>query len=418
MAEGAFVEGDQAPKEKNEDVPVAMVEERGGDMLPAELRMAEEPLDEGLMVNELLKKGRLKNPTLTEKSLLLEDKHLSVLLEATQNITLRYQLLGTLQPTEAPPEGAPACSPRALSSSDEMLYFKEKVRSAPGTAALERRGASCSRLQLTHTKNSSALAAERLPAPLAARPTLPPAYSPSQLNVGRVKSQIAELTLKTSSRQLRAGDGEEVSRKLSKITQIVIGANKAQPPPTVPDWSPPQPSTERPLAEPPASEQPLATECVSIRDMPVLDVLDRCELAPQSSAERVRRRLRRYYRADLAATVDSSSSSEVTCSDDDSLVKLDLSTVPTTEASEFATEPTEPPAAPLTADESSTSWYSFDSDPSSCRSAAVRDTASSGSTTGSWASRRGSSAGSEDMNDVAKECLKASSLIRYFESIH
>lgn len=376
MAEGAFVEGDQAPKEK--EALVGRIEERAGDMLPAELRMAEDPLDEALVVNEPLKKGRLKNPTLTEKSLLLEEKHLSVLLEATQNITLRYQLLGPLQPTEAPPEGAPACGPRALSSSDEMLYFKEKVRSAPGTAALERRGASCSRLP-PHTKN--ALAAERLAS--APRPTLPPAYSPSQLNVGRVKSQIAELTLKTSSRQLRAGDGEEVSRKLSKITQIVIGANKAPPQAAVPaDWSPPL--TERPplLADPPSGP-------ASIRDMPVLDVLDRCELAPASAAERVRRRLHRYYHADLAAAV-CSSGSEVSCSDEDSLVQL--STAPTTEASEPA------------ADESTTSWYSFDSDPSSCRSAA----ATSSTTT----------AGSEEVKDVAKECLKASSLIRYFESIH
>lgn len=391
MAEGAFVEGDQAPKEKDAEAPVGMVEERGGDMLPAQLRVVEEPLDEGLV----LKKGRLKNPTLTEKSLLLEDKHLSVLLEATQNITLRYQLLGTLPPTEAtPPEGATACGgPRALSSSDEMLYFKEKVRSAPGTvAALDRRGASCSVLPLTppHTKTA-----------LAPRPTLPPAYSPSQLNVGRVKSKIAELTLKTSSRQLRAGDGEEVSRKLSKITQIVIGANKAQPPLPLavePDLSPP--SSARPLAEPPASEPPSGP--ASIRDMPVLDVLDRCELAPASAAERVRRRLRRYYRADLAAAVRSGSSSggsELSCSDEDSLVQLDLSSAATTEAS----------APPLTADESSTSWYSFDSDPSGCRSAATVATTSSGSAT---------TAGSEDTNDVAKECLKASSLIRYFESIH
>ncbi|EEC04843.1 hypothetical protein IscW_ISCW003574 [Ixodes scapularis] len=118
-------------------------------------------LDEGYMVSELLKKGRLKNSTITEKGLILQEggeahsqnpqakKQISVLLEATQNITLRYQVVGTtgnttgntledksesrvsniMQPRQMRETAADLVSksPRALSSSDEMLYFKEKT---------------------------------------------------------------------------------------------------------------------------------------------------------------------------------------------------------------------------------------------------------------------------------------------------
>ncbi|KAL1455827.1 hypothetical protein MTO96_027738 [Rhipicephalus appendiculatus] len=119
MAEGAFVEGDQAPRDKDPEeldlqqrVPSRLVEEHGDDALRqpahAELESStlspqpfnEAALDEGLMVRELLKKGRLKNPTLTEKGAplqLLEDRRLSALLEVTQNIALRHQLRGTVQ---------------------------------------------------------------------------------------------------------------------------------------------------------------------------------------------------------------------------------------------------------------------------------------------------------------------------------
>ncbi|XP_075550467.1 uncharacterized protein LOC142584190 [Dermacentor variabilis] len=455
MAEGAFVEGDQPPRDKDPDegqerVPSRLVEEHGDDVLPqpAESTMpllpSDAALDEGIMVGELLKKSRLKNPTLTDrKTLLLDDKNLSVFVEATQNITLRYHLLGTIQepPSETPPPVAavkglpataaalPTSSPRALSSSDEMLYFKEKVRSAPGPV-LERRGASCSRLQhmggIAARISGGAVGEKAISAPPVTRcATLPPAYSPSQLNTGRVKSQIATLTLKKSS-LLRAGDGEQATRKLSKITQIVIGAAA----------KPQQPSNrqmrepEQRLPSPPLPQRefedaykdrdqlvPDDAEC--IRDRPVLEVLDKCELEPVPAAELVRRRLRRYYGGELGAVVaegrSCTGSSEDGCTS--SLVKLDF-TMPT-EASELAVEriAASRAGAALSPHESSTSWYSFESDPSSRRSAARQAASASCSEAGSWAasSRRGSTPAAEPA--VAAECFKASSLIRYFESI-
>ncbi|XP_049528687.1 uncharacterized protein LOC125947600 [Dermacentor silvarum] len=453
MAEGAFVEGDQPPRDKDLDegherVPSRLVEEHGDDVLqqPAEPAMpllsSDAALDEGIMVGELLKKSRLKNPTLTDrKALLLDDKNLSVFLEATQNITLRYHLLGTIQQesaSETPPpvaavKGLPATaaalptSPRALSSSDEMLYFKEKVRSAPGPV-LERRGASCSRLQhmggIAARIGGGAVAEKAIPGtPVSRCATLPPAYSPSQLNMGRVKSQIATLTLKKSS-LLRAGDGEQAARKLSKITQIVVGAVAKPRQPSNPLLREPNPRLPSPPAPQPEVEDAYEdcdqlvsddTEC--IRDRPVLEVLDKCELEPVPAAELVRRRVRRYYGGELGVVVAEGRSCSGSSEDGGSLVKLDF-TLPT-EASELAAEriAASRAGASLSPHESSTSWYSFESDPSSRRSAVLQAASASCSEAGSWAasSRRGSTPAAEPA--VAAECFKASSLIRYFESI-
>ncbi|KAK8771394.1 hypothetical protein V5799_025360 [Amblyomma americanum] len=405
MAEGAFVEGDQAPRDKDEEherVPSRLVEEHGDDaqLTAAEpamqlQRLSDVALDEGIMVGELLKKGRLKNPTLTDrKPLLLDDKNLSVLLEATQNITLRYHLLGTIQDPETPPPAKVAlpASPRALSSSDEMLYFKEKVRNAPGPI-LERRGASCSRLQLGAGRTSGAISATEKPIlpSVAAKCALAPAYSPSQLDVGRVKSQIAGLTLKKSS-LLRAGDGEQACRKLSKLTQIVIGSANAK--------------TQHSAQQRPQQADFLAPgerDPNGIRDLPLLEVLDRCDLEPVPAAERVRRRVRRYYRADVSCSGSSEGAS--------SLVQLDLSTL-LTDASELPHERAVQ-SATLSPHESSTSWYSFDSDPSSSRMVPAQRDSASGSEA-SWAAARRDPS---PILETAAECCKASSLIRYFESI-
>lgn len=452
MAEGAFVEGDQASRDKDPDegqqerVPSRLVEEHGDDVLQqlpeptTALRPNDVTLDEGVMVSELLKKSRLKNPTLTDrKALLLDEKNLSVLLEATQNITLRYHLLGTIQePASETPvtvvKGIPAAAtalptsgPRALSSSDEMLYFKEKVRNAPGPV-LERRGASCSRLQhmggVMARIGGGAVSGKATPTPPVVRcATLPPAYSPSQLNANRVKSQIAGLTLKKSS-LLRAGDGEQATRKLSKITQIVIGAiAKPQKPSNShlqkPKQRPPSPPAPQPELDDAYEDcyQLVPDDTEGIRDMPVLEVLDKCELERVSAAELVRRRVRRYYAGELGVVTAAGRSCSGSSEDDgaSSLVKLDLSMLPT-EASELATEriATSRAGASPEPHESSTSWYSFESDPSS-RSSAVRQAASAScSEAGSWASRRGSTPAAAE---PAVECFKASSLIRYFESI-
>lgn len=449
MAEGAYVEGDQASRDKDPDEglqergPSRLVEEHGDDIVhqlsepAAPVRPNDAALDEGVMVGELLKKSRLKNPTLTDrKALLLDDKNLSVLLEATQNITLRYHLLGTIQepPSEAPvqvvkgvpaPAAAlPACSPRALSSSDEMLYFKEKVRNAPGPV-LERRGASCSRLQhmggIMARIGGGAVTEKVTPAPPVTRcATLPPAYSPSQLNTNRVKSKIAGLTLKKSS-LLRAGDGEQANRKLSKITQIVIGAaEKAQQPSNQrmqeTKWLP-SPHVPRPAAEDAYEDcyqlVPDGAEC--IRDMPVLEVLDKCDLEPVPAAELARRRVRRYYGDELgvAVTARRSYSGSRVDGGASSLVNLDLSTLPT-EASELATERIVTSRGSASPHESSTSWYSFESDLSSRRSTVLQAASASCSNVDSWVSRHGSTPAAAE---PTVECFKASSLIRYFESI-
>lgn len=395
------MEGDQPPRDKDEErVPSRLVEEHGDDVQltaaePAmQLRLSDVALDEGIMVGELLKKGRLKNPTLTDrKALLLDDKNLSVLLEATQNITLRYHLLGTIQDPESPPPAKVAlpASPRALSSSDEMLYFKEKVRNAPGPV-LERRGASCSRLQLGAARTVISAAEKQAP-PSAAKCALAPAYSPSQLDVGRVKSQIASLTLKKSS-LLRAGDGEQACRKLSKLTQIVIGSANAKSQHSAQQRVQQQPLQQADVLAPPGKHDPNG-----IRDVPLLEVLDRCDLEPVAAAERVRRRVRRYYRADVSCSGSSDGASSL----------VHLSTLPT-DVSELAAERAAP-SATLSPHESSTSWYSFDSDPSSSGTAPAQRASASGSEA-SWAGAR------RDPSPILEaECYKASSLIRYFESI-
>ncbi|XP_075750559.1 uncharacterized protein LOC142817418 [Rhipicephalus microplus] len=452
MAEGLFVEGDQASKDKDPDegqherVPSRLVEEHGDDVLHqlpepgTPLRQNDVALDEGTMVSELLKKSRLKNPTLTDrKSLLLEDKNLSVLLEATQNITLRYHVLGTIQePASETPitvvKGVPATAaalptsgPRALSSSDEMLYFKEKVRSAPGPV-LERKGASCSRLQhmggIKARIGGGAVPGKATPTPPVVRcATLPPAYSPSQLNMNHVKSQIAGLTLKKSS-LLRAGDGEQAARKLSKITQIVIGAAAKPQQPSHAQLQKPKQRPPSPPA-PPLELDDACEECYQlvpddtegVRDMPLLEVLDKCELERVSAAELVRRRVRRYYTRELGVvTAAGRSCSGISDAGEvSSLVKLDLTMLPT-ETSELATEriATSRAGGSPSPHESSTSWYSFESDPSSRSSAVLQAASASYSEAGSWVSRRGSTPAAAESG---VECFKASSLIRYFESI-
>lgn len=436
MAEGAFVEGDQPPRDKDpeedqqERVPSRLVEEHGDDALrqptphaePATLTLQpfhEAALDEGLMVRELLKKGRLKNPTLTEKGapLLREDRRLSVLLEATQNITLRYQLRGTVQqqaalspePKSQDASGTPVA---AIAGSREMAQLEETVRSVP-----RRADASCSSLPTDGAATDGIV--QRSPPPAANATKSALTYSPSQLDARRVKSRLAELTLKKSC-QLRAGDGDEVCRKLSKITQIVTGGCCAEPATT------PQPREHDPLSSPsrlerealadPSSEGPTDDR---IRDVPVLEVLDKCDLVELSSGtKRARRRMQRYYGTDAEVTADVGS-----CSSDSerSMVKLDFSTLPT-EASEMVAERrcgAEVCDEPTRAEKSSTStssWYSFDAPSAASRqSSVVRAAASASESAGSWAIRR---QGSPASPDVPRERLKASSLIRFFEGIN
>ncbi|KAL3196367.1 hypothetical protein MRX96_001702 [Rhipicephalus microplus] len=156
MAEGAFVEGDQAPRDKDSEeldlqqrVPSRLVEEHGDDALrqPAHAELEPSPLssqpfneaalDESFVLRELLKKGRLKNPTLTEKGAplqLLEDRRLSALLEVTQNIALRHQLRGTVQllSQDRRSQEAPGKPDEIVSISEEMSRVDENVRSTPG----------------------------------------------------------------------------------------------------------------------------------------------------------------------------------------------------------------------------------------------------------------------------------------------
>ncbi|KAL1439540.1 hypothetical protein MTO96_031967 [Rhipicephalus appendiculatus] len=99
----------------------------------------EAALDEGLMVRELLKKGRLKNPTLTEKGAplqLLEDRRLSALLEVTQNIALRRQLLGVVPPLslEQQSQDASGKPSTVVPNSEEMYHSEENAQSIPGGA--------------------------------------------------------------------------------------------------------------------------------------------------------------------------------------------------------------------------------------------------------------------------------------------
>lgn len=397
-------------------------------------------LDEGYMVSELLKKGRLKNCTYTEKDLVLEggealstdrqdQRQVSVLLQATQNITLRYQVIGTVGHmeekesvaenhgaeggTQASGPEAVSRSPRALSSSDEMLYFKEKVRSAPGSL-LDRKGTSCSTLYIPKAKVPAKLSLlDKLPVQKkTSNPTFPPAYSPSQLNINRIKSQIAELTLKTSSglsqaqlctkptEPVESGRTESPCQKLSKITQIVV-RNSRQPIQT--DSAGTQKIIKQTLcvttdAESSTKSHPencsmeevellrratssnagmlgtsaydkcrtsfspceLLDKC--IKDMPLLDVLETSEF-PVSPAEKVKRRVKRYY----GREEDFIAAHSVRSSSNESLVQLDFSTMPT-ETSETAAdrchlaEPSESKGTDQLYN-SSTSWYSFDSEP-------------------------------------------------------
>ncbi|KAL1439536.1 hypothetical protein MTO96_031963 [Rhipicephalus appendiculatus] len=408
---GAFVEGDQASRDKDPDegqqdrVPSRLVEEHGDDVLhqlpepTTPLRPNDVALDEGVMVSELLKKSRLKNPTLTDrKALLLEDKNLSVLLEATQNITLRYHVLGTIQePASETPvtvvKGVPATAaalptsgPRALSSSDEMLYFKEKVRNAPGPV-LERRGASCSRLQ----------------------------------HMGGIKARIWRRG------RFRESDSHASGRQVCNPSARLLAFAAEHEPCQVPDRRYRSPSDghrhhlRRSLNSDDACEdcdQLVPDDTEGIRDMPVLEVLDKCELERVSPAELVRRRVRRYYAGELGVAIAAGRSCSGSSEDGgaSSLVKLDLSMLPT-EASELATEriTASRACASPSPGESSTSWYSFESDPSSRSSAALQAASSAScSEASSWASRRGSTPATAE---PGVECFKASSLIRYFESI-
>ncbi|XP_064487419.1 uncharacterized protein LOC135399627 [Ornithodoros turicata] len=446
----------------------------------------ESDLDEGYMVSELLKKGRLRNSTFTEKSLVMDipkpaehaaadaerdkqvKKKISVLLEATQNITVRYQVLGTVRSgfelkktnakiqSDAISEGCmkgkasdgittvvPSSSnnkeicgspekvektPRPLSSSDEMLYFKEKVRASLGTT-LERKGASCSKLQLhqNNTRTSQTDKPARVIQTKGSKSTLPPAYSPSQLNFSKVKSQIAGMTLKKPSRMSQvspapkasendesASDGDvQCARKLSKITQIVISSSKQAHQRDEPaeggghvcvndNVATPRVEEKReantehftkrllhrggsigatvatienqsgvlagmrpfhetaPLKDTLKTRRDLAQQ--EIKDRPVLEVIEKSDqLVSPTPGEKAKRRVRRYYRREEDFYIASSSSSS-----NDSMVKLDSSTVPT-DASELMTEGVrggEPNSnIDENVNESITSWYSFDSDP-------------------------------------------------------
>ncbi|KAG0434108.1 hypothetical protein HPB47_019349, partial [Ixodes persulcatus] len=198
------------------------------------------------------------------------EKQISVLLEATQNITLRYQVVGTMgnttgntledksesrvsnitQPRQMRETAADfvSKSPRALSSSDEMLYFKEK----------------------------------------------------------------GELT------------------KSSTYDEHYLPRN----------------SRERPSS--------------GIKDMPLLEVLEKSEF-PVSSTEKAKRRVKRYYRReeDFFSGSPSLSSTE-------SLVQLDLSNIPT-ETSELVgyhcqRQEASGGSGADNVEESLTSWYSFDSE--------------------------------------------------------
>ncbi|KAL1455828.1 hypothetical protein MTO96_027739 [Rhipicephalus appendiculatus] len=140
--------------------------------------------------------------------------------------------------------------------------------------------------------------------------------------------------------------------------------------------------------------------------MPVLEVLDKCDLAELSSYIR-RARRRRCYGTDVAS-----------CSSDSerSLVKMDFSTLPT-EASEIMAERRcghEACNEPTRADGSTTStssWYSFDApSAASRRSSGLRAAASESA--GSWAARQ---QGPSTSPDMPSESMKASSLIRFFE---
>ncbi|XP_075550466.1 uncharacterized protein LOC142584189 [Dermacentor variabilis] len=437
MAEGAFVEGDQAPRDKDpeedlqERVPSRLVEEHGDDALRqpphAEVDSAtlclqpfqEAALDESLMVRELLKKGRLKNPTLTEKGapLLLEDRRLSVLLEATQNVALRYQLRGKVQQQkplspELKSHDVPGTSVAAIADSHDTGHLEEKVHSVPGSTA-RRVDASCSGLPTDGAITDENV--RKSPPPAAA--TKSALYSPSQADARRVKSRLAQLTVEKPS-QLRAGD--EVCSKLSKITQIVTGGCCAEPATT------PQLHEHDPLSSPSRLEQEAPVDPSSegpsddrIRDMPVLEVLDKCDLVELSTGtKRARRRMRRYCGTDAEVAADAG-----LCSSDSerSLVKLDFSTLPT-EASEMVADRrcgAEVCDEPTRAEKSSTStssWYSFDPPSAASRqSSAVRAAASASESAGSWAARR---QGSPASPDVPRERLKASSLIRFFEGIN
>ncbi|KAL1439541.1 hypothetical protein MTO96_031968 [Rhipicephalus appendiculatus] len=119
-----------------------------------------------------------------------------------------------------------------------------------------------------------------------------------------------------------------------------------------------------------------------IREIPVLEVLDKCDLVELSSYIR-RARRRRFNGVNVGS-----------CSSDSerSLVKMDFSTLPT-EASEMLAERRfgrEACNEPTRADGSTTStssWYSFDApSAASRRSSGLRAAASE--STGSWAARQ------------------------------
>ncbi|KAL3196366.1 hypothetical protein MRX96_001701 [Rhipicephalus microplus] len=194
--------------------------------------------------------------------------------------------------------------------------------------------------------------------------------------------------------------------------QDVTGASKGGP---ADEAAPtPQPHEHVPLSALLRLEQADPAEAWSegtpddrIREMPVLEVLDKCDLVELSSYIR-RAKHRRRYGTDVGS-----------CSSDSerSLVKMDFSTLPT-EASEMVTERRcgcEACNEPTRADESTTStasWYSFDApSAASRRSSGLRAAASESA--GSWTARRQEMSTSPD---VPSESLKASSLIRFFES--
>ncbi|KAH6927439.1 hypothetical protein HPB50_003474 [Hyalomma asiaticum] len=423
MAEQAFVEGDQAPRVKDpeeldlqERVPSRLVEEHGDDALRqpahAELESATLPsqpfneaaLDEGLMVRELLKKGRLKNPTLTEKGAplqLLEDRHLSLLLEATQNTTLRYQLRGMVKPLSAEPKSQDASAKpvEVVPISQEVPQSEESDRSLAGRADGFR-----ARLPTSGSISDGTVRSSH--SPVTAKVSAL-AFSQAQLETERVNYRLTEVNAKEECQMPR---GDEVCRKLSNVTQIGTGVSGGAA--STEATMTPQPREHDPLSSPPLLEQAATADLLSegasddrIREMPVLEVLDKCELADMSTYIR-RARRRRFYGTDVGSCSSDS---------DRSLVKLDFSTLPT-EASEMVTDRRcgrEACNEPTRADESTTStssWYSFPS-AASRRSSGLRAAASESA--GSWAPRRqGLSASPE----VPEESMKASSLIRFFES--
>ncbi|KAL3222067.1 hypothetical protein MRX96_028983 [Rhipicephalus microplus] len=417
MAEGAFVEGDQAPRNKDTDeldlqqrVPSRLVEEHGDDARRQPVHgefesfplspqpFNEAALDEGLMLRELLKKGRLKNPTLTEKGAplqLLEDRRLSELLEVTQSIALHHQMRGAVLPLSPERESHDATRKPAVVVSDsaEMSHLEENARSILGGA--DGSASSLPADRIAADKNVS-------PSPDIAQSTL--AFSPSQVGTGSVESHLTASTLEGSC-QLRACD--KVCREPSKLTQsatdVSSGVAATEVTPTSRSREP-LPSASLPEPIDASSEE---TSDDHILEMPVLELLDKSDLVELSSYIR-RARRRRCYGIDVGSCGSES---------ERSLVKMDFSTLPT-EASEMVTERRfgyEACNEPTRADTSTTStssWYSLDAPSVASRQSPGLRAATSESV-GSWTAPR---QGLSTSKGMTRERPKVSSLIRFFES--